>query len=64
MEAITPSTSTLAAPNLVPKLAGSSSQTSYIKRVKYFFFRLNLDYAPHCFPNLNKEKRNIMKSIL
>lgn len=64
VEVITPLINIQALPSLVSVLVGSCSHTSYAKGVKDFFSRLNLDHTPFCFPNLNREKRKIMDTIL
>jgi hypothetical protein len=64
VEVIIPLISIQALPNLVFMFVGSSSHTPYAKGVEDFFSRLNLDHAPFCFPNLNREKRKIMDVIL
>jgi hypothetical protein len=53
-----------AIPHLILRLIGSFSQGSHLAGIGDFFSRLNLDCAPPCFPNLSKEEKIMMRSIL
>jgi hypothetical protein len=64
MEVIPPLSSNLVPTIPVLILAWSSSQVPYTSKVEDFFSMLNLDCTPLCFPNLSKEKRSVMVSIL
>jgi len=51
-------------PHPILRLIRSSSRRPYLAGIKDFFFRLNLDFPPHHFPNLSEEEKIMMKSIL